>query len=327
MTINNQSDKQMYWEIFNAIDFEKIVDHPNILIAAHFWDRERYEAAKTCYKFMRAIDDLIDNYKSEHKIIAPELTAEFESNVNNWISTVIHSSTTHSEYQDIIEAIHRFSIPAWPLEAFAKSMFYDIHHDGFATLETFIDYAGGASVAPASIFVHLCGLTKEKNTYLPPAFDVKEVATPCAIFSYLVHIIRDFVKDHTHHLNYFPDDLIQKHKLNRDKLLEMAQNGEVNNDFRAMIAELYVVAAEYQQKTKVCIEKIRPYLEPASQLSIEIIFELYVMVFERIDIDHGTFSTAELNPTPNEIKERVKCCIENFNLKTVGNIFDRQTSF
>jgi phytoene/squalene synthetase len=312
MTFNKISDKQMYWEIFNAIDFEKIVDHPNILIAAHFWDNERYQAARTCYKFMRAIDDLIDNYKSEHKIIAPELTDEFESNVNNWINNVIHSSTTHSEYQGIIETIRRFSILAWPLETFAKSMIYDIHHDGFATLDTFIDYAGGASVAPASIFVHLCGLTKENNTYLPPAFDVKEVATPCAIFSYLVHIIRDFVKDHTHNLNYFPDDLIDKHKLDRQKLLSMAQGERISDNFRTLIAELYVVADNYRIKTQAIMQEIKPYLEPASQLSIEIIFELYVMVFERIDIDNGTFSTAELNPTPVEIKERVKSCIDQF---------------
>jgi hypothetical protein len=29
------------------------------------------------------------------------------------------------------------------------------------------------------------------------------------------------------------------------------------------------------------------------------------MVFERIDIKNGTFSTAELNPTAAEIKQRV----------------------
>jgi len=39
-------------------------------------------------------------------------------------------------------------------------MVYDIYNDGFPTLQAFLDYAAGASVAPASIFVHLCGLTK-----------------------------------------------------------------------------------------------------------------------------------------------------------------------
>ncbi|MDO9040372.1 MAG: hypothetical protein Q7U65_03260, partial [Bacteroidota bacterium] len=64
-----QTQTDLYYQIFDSIDFEKIVDHPNILIAAHFWDKERYQAAKNCYKFMRAIDDLIDDYKTEHVTI------------------------------------------------------------------------------------------------------------------------------------------------------------------------------------------------------------------------------------------------------------------
>jgi hypothetical protein len=36
------------------------------------------------------------------------------------------------------------------------------------------------------------------------------------------------------------------------------------------------------------------------------------MVFERIDINNGTFTSVELNPTPEEIKERVWLVIERF---------------
>jgi len=36
------------------------------------------------------------------------------------------------------------------------------------------------------------------------------------------------------------------------------------------------------------------------------------MVFERIDIKKGTFATKELNPTWQEIKERVGMVIERF---------------
>jgi len=201
---------KLYTDIFHSIDFEKIIDHPNILIAARFWDEERYQAAKVCYKFMRAIDDLIDNYKTEHKTIAIEDKAQFEREVNTWINTILRAPQSSPAQTEIIQTVQRFHIPAWPLEAFAKSMIYDVYNDGFPTLQHYLDYASGASVAPASIFVHLCGLTKTDDQYTAPAYDVKEVATPCAVFSYVVHIIRDFVKDHTHNLNYFPDDLIAK---------------------------------------------------------------------------------------------------------------------
>ena len=191
-------------------------------------------------------------------------------------------------------------------------MIYDIYHDGFPTLQGFIDYAGGASVAPASIFVHLSGLTLKDGKYLPPAFDVKDVATPCAIFSYLVHIIRDFRKDHLNNLNYFPDDLIFKCGLNRQTLLEMAKGEPVNAGFRELIRELYVVADNYRALTLKMICNIKPMIEPRSQLSLQVIFALYLMVFERIDIENGNFSTEELNPTWLEIKECVWQVIENF---------------
>ena len=307
-----QTQTDLYLDIFDSINFEKIVDHPNILIAAHFWDKERYQAAKNCYKFMRAIDDLIDDYKTEHVTIAPENQAQFEADVYRWVNTFAKASENNPLQAELIETVERFSIPFWPMEAFAKSMIYDIYHDGFPTLQGFIDYAGGASVAPASIFVHLCGLTQKNGQYLPPVFDVERVATPCAIFSYLVHIIRDFQKDHLNNLNYFPDDLIAKYDLDRAILLQMAQGTPVNQGFRNLIRELYEVADFYRLKTYKMIQEIRPFVEPRCQLSLEIIFALYLMVFERIDIENGTFTTKELNPTWQEIKERVGQVIERF---------------
>lgn len=307
-----QTQTDLYFEIFDSIDFEKIVDHPNILIAANFWDKERYQAAKNCYKFMRAIDDLIDDYKTEHVTIAPENQTRFEADVYQWINTIAEASQNNPLQAELIDTVQRFSIPFWPLEAFAKSMIYDIYHDGFPTLQGFIDYAGGASVAPASIFVHLCGLTKKDGKYIPPAFDVKRVATPCAIFSYLVHIIRDFQKDHLNNLNYFPDDLIAKYGMNRRQLLLMAKGGQITDGFRSLIRELYEVADYYRKETYRMIEVIRPLLEPRCQLSLEIIFALYLMVFERIDIENGKFTSEELNPTWQEIKERVGQVIERF---------------
>ena len=86
LTMHRQLDT--YLTIFNKLDFEKIIDHPNILIAANFWDEDRFLAAKTCYRFMRSIDDLIDNYKSENKEIAESERLLFEKQVKQWINSI-----------------------------------------------------------------------------------------------------------------------------------------------------------------------------------------------------------------------------------------------
>jgi phytoene/squalene synthetase len=308
--MNSQKDK--FLEIFNSIDFEQIKDHPNILIAANFWDNDRYCAAKICYKFMRAIDDLIDNHKAKNKFIEPEERKEFVANVDEWLKMIVVSKECNALQGELKEPFEKFMIPVWPMEVFSKSMIYDINNNGFPTLDAFLDYACGASVAPASIFVHLNGLQNINGRYEAPRFDVKWAATPCAIFSYLVHIIRDFQKDQLNNLSYFADDLIIKNHLTRSVLLEFANGKPVNNNFRNLIRQYYLLADEYRLTTYDIIKEIRPLLEPRYQLSLEIIFDLYLMVFERIDMKNGTFTAKELNPTPEETRQRVYNAIINF---------------
>ena len=309
--MNSQKDK--FIEKYNSIDFNAIRDHPNILIAANFWENERFCAARTCYRFMREIDDLIDNHKASFRVIADEEKNEFSKSVNDWLKMITVTDDCNAGQQDLTKTIRTFRIPSWPLESFAKSMIYDIFHDGFPTMEAFLGYAQGASVAPASIFVHLTGLVKKNGLYEDPSFDVKEAATPCAIFSYLVHIIRDFQKDQKNHLNYFADDLLAQHGLTKSDLNDIAHGSPVTVNFRNLIGNYYRLADEYRHKTLGVIRKIRPLLEPAYQLSLEVIFDLYLMVFERIDVQDGKFTTEELNPTPGETQERVYQLIMNFN--------------
>ncbi len=303
---------EQYLTLFNKIDFDKVIDHPNILIAAAFWDEDRYLAAKTCYRYMREIDDLIDCYKSVHKTIEEGEKKGFVDQVNKWITMAKEAGNNNPEGHELLDTIRRFHIPVWPLEAFARSMIYDIDHSGFRSLNDFLEYSQGASVAPASIFVHLNGLRKNGNDYLAPAFDVKEAATPCAIFSYLVHIIRDFQKDQHDNLNYFADDAMTRQGLTAKDLRKIAEGGSVPAAFRNMIREYFDLAEIYRQNTYRIIEQISPLLEPRYQLSLQIIFNLYLMVFERIDIEHGSFTGEELNPAPEEIKKRVYETIVGF---------------
>jgi len=310
------SHREQFTEIYNSIDFNKIIDHPNILIAANFWDEERFCAARICYKFMRAIDDLIDNHKAANRLIAEEKRSEFIGDVNEWLKRIAVKDDCNPENDGLMEIIEKFKIPLWPLEEFAKSMVYDINNDGFPTIAAYLDYTRGASVAPASIFVHLCGLSRKNEVYVAPAFDIKEAATPCAIFSYLVHIIRDFQKDQFNNLNYFADDLILKNGLTRQELKDIAHGRPVSDGFRNLIREYYSLADEYRKKTRDVIVKIRPMMEPRYQLSLEIIFDLYQMVFERVDIGKGNFTSFELNPTSEETKKRVYEAIMRFEPET-----------
>ena len=70
--MGSKSDREQLLEIFDSIDFENIKKHPNILIAAAFWEPERYRAACSAYRFLRSADDLVDNYKIKHPVIGKQ---------------------------------------------------------------------------------------------------------------------------------------------------------------------------------------------------------------------------------------------------------------
>jgi len=297
-------DKEII-KVVSSIDFENIEKHPNILIAARFWDDKRYHAAQVCYRFMRMIDDHIDNRKAINSEISCLEKEELSKKVNSWIECLDKVPGDDPFYLELSDTISTFNIPLQLFHNFAKSMLHDINHNGFSTLEEFMDYAEGASVAPASIFVHLCCLSEVNNEYRTPDFDVMQVARPCAIFSYLVHIIRDFQEDQLNNLNYFAVDILKKHNLIPADLRKIAQGDPVPDSFRAVIGEYYNHAQRYGVQTLNELKILKTKLSGQYLLSLHIIYYLYKMVFDRIDIENGSFTSKELNPTPLEIKEKV----------------------
>lgn len=291
--------------IIHSIAFENIEKHPNILIAARFWDEKRYLAAKVCYRFMRMIDDHIDDRKAREDAINCLEKEALTEKVNHWIECLVQDPEQDPMIKELTDTISTFHIPVVLFHNFAKSMLYDINHVGFDTLEDFLDYAEGASVAPASVFVHLCCLSEEKGTYSPPDFDVIDAARPCAIFSYIVHIIRDFQEDQQNNLNYFAADILRKHDLIPSDLKDIANGGPVSSSFREVIREYHGLARHYSEKTIQEIKNLSPRLNGGNLFSLHLIYHLYKHVFDRIDIEEGSFTARELNPTPQEIRSMV----------------------
>jgi phytoene/squalene synthetase len=291
--------------IIGIIDFEHIEKHPNILVAARFWDDRRYHAAKVCYKFMRMIDDHIDDRKAGEEAITCMEKQMMTEKVNSWIECLYRSDDHDPFIRELVDTISEFHVPLQLFHNFTKSMLFDINNNGFSTLEEFMEYAEGASVAPASVFVHLCCLTEVDHSYQPADFDIIEVARPCAIFSYIVHIIRDFQQDQLNNLNYFATDILGKHHLHPSELKEIANGAPVPDSFRNVIREYYEIAERYSEKTLNVLHQLSTQLNGRYLLSLHIIYQLYKMVFDRINIANGNFTTPELNPTPGEIKKKV----------------------
>ncbi len=296
----------------DEIDFSKVLKNPILDIAARLWEDDRYEAFRTCYRSMRAIDDLIDGVKSQGGTPSEAEKGHLAFRVNEWVHAIEDGPHDDVPQRRLAETMERFRIPLWPGRKLAESMIYDIYHNGFATFQTFLTYSEGAAVAPGSVFTHLCGIRKVDGEYHPPPFDAQEVSRSTALYCYLIHIIRDFQEDQNENLNYFSDDMMAEYGLNTSKLREIAAGGEVSDGLRRLMGRYVKLAKGYGRESRDALENITPHLEPRYLLSFKVLHSLYDQILKRVDVPNGSYTTAELNPSPEEIDERITDTLSSF---------------
>ena len=293
-------------------DFESILTNPILDIAARFWDEDRYQAFKVCYKSMREIDDLVDDRKVDGQTFSPAEQISYTENINELIGGLGKTESGGRTQRMLLEVIQRFKIPLWPWQRLAKAMIYDIKNDGFDSFMTFRRYTEGAAISPASVFMHLCGVSQSGQEFSLPKFDICKAARPLAIFSYLVHIMRDYEKDQTRNLNYLPNDILKRHSLTAAEIQNLCKSGIVDDRVRSLFADYKRLADYYRKKALNSVNNTIPYLKPKYQLSLKLVYSLYMQIFDKIDCENGSFSTAELNPTPAEVQEKIDFTVKNF---------------
>jgi phytoene/squalene synthetase len=301
-----------YLDSCQILSDREIITKPIMDIAARFWEKERYEAFHILYRSFRIIDDFVDN----KKIISPEISdikkQKLIIKVENWVDLIKKSEPKDNFQKELVKKVEKFNIPTWPWKKFSESMVYDINNKGFKTFRIFLNYAEGAVVAPAYIFLHLCGVTKKNGQYFTPKFEIREAAKSAALFAYIVHIFRDFQKDQNSNQNFFAEDLMVKNGVDYSNLKKVPFGDHMPLCVRGLMKDYYDYAEYYRKKTRLMMGKIKNYLQPRYQLSLEIVYNLYLQIFERIDVQKGKFTTLELNPSPSDIKNRIDLIFSNF---------------
>ncbi len=294
------------------LDFSEILTNPILDIAARFWEDDRYEAFRICYRSMRTIDDLVDSQKATGRELSEQEQALFASMIDDWINSLRRCRPADRFQEQLIETIDRFAIPIWPWERLARAMTYDLYHYGFASFHLFLRYAEGAAIAPASIFMHLCGIRNDGGLIAPPLFDIRLAARPLALFSYLVHIMRDFQKDQNEHLNYFADNILQQEGADVSLLREAAKTGKPSPPVRDVFSAYHRLAERYRVWSREMLDDTLPKLQSRYQLSLEVIYGLYLQIYQRVNVFSGTFTSPELNPDPDQVKKELDRIIADF---------------
>ncbi|MFH2047994.1 MAG: squalene/phytoene synthase family protein [bacterium] len=291
------------------VEFDKILTNPILDIAARFWEKDRYEAFQVCYRSMRVIDDLVDSRKASGIPITEHEIEYIRKQILNWLESLRNNTPVDSFQKELLKTINAYKIPIWPWERLAKAMIYDLEHNGFKTFLIFLRYCEGAAIAPASIFMHLCGVKADKTNVFT---DLRKAARPLAVFSYIVHIIRDFQKDRQAGLNYFADSILSSEGVAPQDLKDVAAGKSIKPEFRSLIGKYHQIGEYYRKMSRANLNNILPLLGPQYQLSLEVIYGLYLQIYERVKPQSGLFNTAELNPSPDEVKTCLNRIISKF---------------
>jgi len=289
--------------------------HSVLNIIVQFWSTRQQAAFKACYGTMRFLDDLVDDLKEANGGMVPaEQQLALRQQITTWLTCLRNGQPWDQHQQELLAIMKEFKIPIWPWEKLAAAMVYDMDHNGFATFKDFLQYAEGAAVAPGAVAMHLGGLRFSDNEYQVPSYDIGEYARPLSLFSYLVHIIRDFQKDQLNDLNYFADDLMKQQKLDRLSLRAMAEKGIATPSLRKLIGFYYHRAENYRLHSRTILKQAARNMEQRYLLSLEVLFGLYCQVFDRINLDTGNFTTEELNPTPQQMFDQIKKIVTSFTM-------------
>ena len=300
-------------DFLEELDFSQILTNPILDIAATVWEDDRYEAFKVCYRSMRIVDDMVDNLKSTRSGVDPDEAPKVAQMIHQWIAALHRGDHTDPFSAALLGTIKRFHMPLWPWERLSRAMIYDLNHDGFSSFIGFLRYTEGAAIAPAAVFMHLCGVSRSSHElYQPPAFDIREAARPLAIFSYLVHIMRDFQKDRREGLNYFADNILSLHQVTRSDLDQSADSGCPTEPVRALLTTYSRIAEYYRQKARSVMASVKPLLEDRYQLSWELIYDLYDQIYQRVNLHSPTFDLASIQPPPDRIQARIRKTISDF---------------
>jgi phytoene synthase len=292
-------------DTISEIDFSRILTNPILDIAARLWGSDRYAAFQVCYRSMRLVDDLVDDARTSERPMSDTKRSDLVDSIRRIVGQMHQGQCDDRSQQQLFDVLKRFQIPLWPWERLARSMLYDLHHEGFASFLSFLRYCEGAAIAPAAVFVHLCRIGLSNDQVSVPPFDVRRVARPLALFSYLIHIMRDFQKDQKVGLNYFSDDLLRKHDLTPSTLRQIAVSGERPPSFRRLMVDYCRIADYYRQRARNVLDRTASLLQPRYRASLELIYELYLQIFERIDPKNGLFTPDELNPSAAEMQARI----------------------
>lgn len=272
-------------------------------VSCYFASLERYRAFCAFYAVMRIVDDRVDKCLMRRDVSAEEKRRELLI-LRAWHRAVSASLSGRSPSpRDIAqcdypytaellyafaESVRQFPVPEVLWDDFFAAMEQDLEQGRFATYSEFVDYAGGATVAPTTIYLYL--ITAERRDgecgYHPPQdFDLIRCGRELGLFAYISHILRDLRQDLAagdQGLSYLAADDMATHGLTEQILLSDLVSGSASLPLRGLVRDLVERARMLLNRGRACLRVLDGELSSDRAFVLELIVLIYEKIIEKI---------------------------------------------
>jgi|GEM_PF-568757 phytoene/squalene synthetase len=280
---------------------------PNLYLAANFLEPDdKFRAFLATYAAMRLVDDLADDARAAGEIpLATKrvISAELDRFADMFRLQQIDDKLPYAA--DLKLALVRFQIPDWPFTLLADAMKFDLTNDRFDTLDQFLKYSEGAAVSPAAIFMHLAASAFDDTGQLQlPPFDVRDAARPLAIFSYIVHILRDFKKDFhagARPLIYIDLETSDMFYVSEEEMARTVVSGQQSLKFTKMVKWYFNRLTWFQVRARLTLDHLADQLPDDGRFALDFIYELYSATAAKIAECQYRIAGDEINLPAREI--------------------------
>jgi phytoene/squalene synthetase len=292
-----------------AVDVEEALDWcvrfvdqrpSNVTRLAGLLPRTKRPMFYPAYCAMRVIDDEVDN----DFLALPETEREAQRvrvarRVEQWRARAIEAlegrfvADTNGEDARIFTAMNatlgRSNIGTQAFHGLADAMQRDVAERPLATWQDFLHYTEGAAVAPAAVFVFILAakLARDGSSRSELMRPCADYARHLAIFSYLVHILRDLKADAERapqHLT-LPDDLLAQAGLTKPLLQEAARQGD-DTALASLVGIIAELCERHYVQTMEDLAALNDETAGAAAMLVGLA-EVYRQQFDAIRHDYG----------------------------------------
>jgi|GEM_PF-2396646 len=253
------------------------------------------------YCAMRVIDDEVDDVflalaDSRRDAERPGVARRVEQWRNDAVESLQGRYVTTDDTDDarIFVAMNatlgRSNMGTDAFHGLANAMQRDVAERPLAMWDEFLDYTEGAAVAPAAVFVFILAakVKRDGTSHASLSRPCADYARHLAIFSYLVHILRDLKADAERapqHLT-LPDDLLARAGLTKAQLQHAARQGD-----DSALAPLVGIIAELCERHYVItmndLASLNDETDGAAAMLVGLA-EVYRQQFDAIRADYGS---------------------------------------